>query len=330
MKKLLFAGLIASAGLALRAADAAAPAAAEKPEGEQAELTERSDKPWSVGLDVPFYTAYVWRNALSSDRPIAQPILWGRLEFLEILSLGGYVAQNYDLTNRRRHSGYRGEWNEHDYGLYLGVTAWQSDDEAEKLKFEFGNEWYTYNIYGEWDNGARRRKSCPTTYELYVKSSFENPFVTPYVQCSWEVMSINGFSVNGGLQKTQALSDLFESEDELLSRLSWFFDWNVNGGSGKYLSFLYSPRYSTYRGDDGEEYYDTSMHGHGIGGTTFKVGLSYAPCDNFSIGLVGAYTAILNERVGESVRAAHDLGGGPDCLDHEQLVWGGIEMHLTF
>lgn len=325
MKKLIVAAMMASTGLGLWAAEAAS---SEKDGGAKAsaELEEKDDKSWEVGVDVEAYTAYVWRNAFSSDRAVVQPSVWGNWTFCDPLSLGFYVWQNYDLTNRRRHDGLRGEWNETDYNVHLGYEAWKSDDEDCVLTFEFGHEWYTYNAHGHWDDGTAKRKSFPTTYEFYLHSEFENPFVTPYAQASWDYLRNHGMYFELGLKKEETLSDIFDSESDLLSQLSLFGDWNVGGGSKRYLNYLYAPRFSV--DDDGE--YDAKDQKAGIGGTTIKVGLTWAPCDNFSLSLIGAYTAILNNRCAEGVRDAHDLDLYSDCLDHRNLVWGGFKASLSF
>jgi len=325
MKKLIVTAAAVSVGFGLWAAEAAA----ENKEGDAkapAELEEKDDKSWEVGVDVETYTAYVWHNAISSDRAVVQPSVWGDWTFCDPLSLGFYVWQNYDLTNRRRHDGLRGEWNETDYNVHLGYAAWTSDDEEYALNLEFGHEWYTYDAHGHWDDGSAKRKDYPTTYEFYLKGEFENPLVTPYAQASWDYLRNHGMYFELGVKKEKTLSDLFDSENDLMSQLALFGDWNVGGGSKRYLTYLYAPRYV----DDGDGDYDPKYQKSGIGGTTVKVGLTWSPCDNFSLSLIGAYTAILNDRCAEGIREGHDFGDYGDYVDHRNLVWGGFKASLSF
>ncbi len=321
MKKLIVVALAASTGITLCAAEVAA-TEKNSPAPAAAELEETDDKSWEVGVDAEVYSAYVWRSAISSDRAVANLCLWGDWTFMEPLSLGFYVWQNYDLTNRRRHDGIRGEWNETDYNVHLGYAAWESEDEEYALNFEFGHEWFTYDVHGSWEDGSRKRKDWPTTYEFYLRGEFANPFVTPYFQASWDYLRVNGMYFELGLNKEVTLSDVFDSESDFLSELSVFGDWNVGGGSKRYLTYLYAPRYDSELNENEQK--------SGIGGTTVKVGLTWAPCDHFSLSLIGGYTAILNDRCAEGIRTGHDIDEISDYADHRNLVWGGVKASVSF
>lgn len=322
MKKLLVAALAASFGFGLVAEEGvaapknAAPEETAKAGEEPTELEEKDDFPLEAGFDVDLFTAYVWRNTPQSDRPIAQPCAWADWTVVDPFYIGFFVWQNYDLTNRRRHLGYRGEWNETDYNIHAGTALWTSDDEESKLNFEFGHEWYTYNLHGRWgeeDGGYRKRKDFPTTYELYAKLEFENPFVTPYAQISHEYNRVNGTHYELGLKKEEALSDLFDSENDLLSQLTVSGDVNVNFGCHRYLTYLY----------DGDPETGDSVP-NGIGGITTKFGLTWAPCDHFSIGGLVAFTSVLGET------ARDEFDDMDTCCDCPDLVWGGIQAKFSF
>lgn len=315
MKKLLIATLCASCGFGLAAQEAAQAPKDGEPAG-AAELEEKDDNPLEAGFDVDFLTAYVWRNAVQNDRPVAQPCVWADLTVADPLYLGFYVWQNYDLTNRRRHAGYRGEWNETDYNVHAGAAIWTSDDEKTKLNLEVGHEWYTYNMHGTWgeeDGGYRKRKDFPSTCEIYVKLELENDVLTPYAQLSQEYRVVDGTHYELGLKKEIALSDLLDSESDLLSQLTLSGDVNVNFGSRRYMTYLY---------DGDPETGDTV--GNGIGGITAKTGLTWAPCDNFSVGGVLAFTSILGRTARDEFK---DFD--PACDDRE-LVWGGIQAKISF
>ncbi len=310
MKKLLIA---ASSAMVVCGVFAQEPAPAAAPEAKPA-VEETDDAfPLEAGFDVDFFTAYVWRNAVQVDRPVAQPCVWADWTVADPFYVGFYVWQNYDLTGRRRASGFRGEWNETDYNIHVGTALWTSDDEESSLNVEFGHEWYTYVLHGEWEDGSRKRKDYPTTYEFYLKADLENPYVTPYAQISYEYNRVEGVHYELGLRKEIAVSDLCGSENEFLSQLTLAGDVNLNFGTAKYLAYLYD-------GDGDEE----GRLNRGIGGLTAKLGLSWSPCDHFSIGALLAFTSILNS----DARDEFDKMDG--YCDNTDLVWGGIQAKLSF
>lgn len=312
MKKLL----IAASAAAMVCGGFAQEVKTAESDGAKTELEERDEFPLEAGLDVDFFTAYVWRGAVQSDRPVAQPCVWADWTVADPFSVGFYVWQNYDLSNRRRNLGYRGEWNETDYNIHAGTALWTSTDEETALRLEVGHEWYTYNLHGTWgedDGGYRKRKDFPTTYELYVKLELENPYATPYAQVSYEYNRVDGVYYELGLKKEIALSDLFSSENELLSQLTLAGDVNVNFGNANYLTYLY----------DGDTE-DGDSVGRGLGGVTAKLGLTWAPCDHFSIGGILAFTSILNDDARDAFDAMDT------CCDATDLVWGGIQAKISF
>ena len=315
MKKLLIVAAAASCVFGLVAEEKAPAPEGEKP-AEAVEVEEKDESPLEAGFDVDFFTAYVWRNAVQNDRPVAQPCVWADFTLVDPLYVGFSVWQNYDLTNRRRRAGYRGEWNETDYNVHAGAALWTSDDEETKLNFELGHDWYTYNVHGTWseeDGGYRKRKDFPSTCELYVKLELENAYVTPYAQISQEYRCVDGTHFELGLKKEKTLSDLFDSESDLLSQLTLAGDVNVNFGSRRYMTYLY----------DGDTENGRTV-GNGIGGVTAKLGLTWAPCDHFSVGGMLAFTSILGDDARDEFKAFD-----PWCDDRE-LVWGGIQAKVSF
>ncbi|MBO7166660.1 MAG: hypothetical protein J6V88_03950 [Kiritimatiellae bacterium] len=314
MKKLMLVGLTVAGFATFSFASEAAKQEASTTQPKQEVVEEEEESSLELGFDVDFYSAYVFRNAVYSDRPVAQPCVWGDWTIADPIYIGFYVWQNYDLSARRHEYGMRGEWNETDYNIHIGTTLWSNDD--SELTLEFGHEWYTYNLHGKWEDGVSKSKDYPTTYEFYVKSEFENPIVTPYMLWSWDYMRVNGMYLELGLKKEQNVAELFDSENDTLSKLTLFADWNVNGGSKKYLSYMYAV-------DRGE--YDKNEK-TGIAGTTIKAGLTYNVCDHFSISGVIAFTSILNQSVRDDME--EDLYG---CLENkDDLVWGGVQAKLSF
>jgi len=108
-----------------------------------AELEEESPAIFSAGFDFDFLSAYVWRNAISTDEMVMQPCVWADLTYFEPFWLGFSIWQNYDLTDRRCNQ-FKYGLNETDYNVHLGATAWESEDEAYSVSAEIGHDWYTY------------------------------------------------------------------------------------------------------------------------------------------------------------------------------------------
>jgi hypothetical protein len=322
MKKLMVAAVAASlVGFAF--ADASVKQqenASEKTtvEAQDEEIEEESDALFEFGFDADVYTAYVFRNQVYNDRPVAQPCVWGDFIGLDPFYFGFYIWQNYDLTNRRREE-MRGEWNETDYNIHVGATVWSNEDETMSLTLEAGHEWFVNNVKSEVS------KDYASSCEIYVKAEFETPFVTPYGQISHMYRNMDGTHYELGLKRDFVLLE----EMSLGESLTLGVDWNVNFGSGKYLDYIYGVErgaFDPYAGEDGEF---ERGNKDGIGGTTLKFVLTWQLCDYFSIGGVVAYTSLLNESIRNGYR-----DGGSDYYwgSHydDDCVWGGFQAKLSF
>ena len=309
MKKLLI-SLFALSFLSVLSATAAEEASNNSAENEIAE--EESSSLFKFGVDADFYTAYVFRNQVYNDRPVAQPCVWADFVGLDPLYLGFYIWQNYDLTSRRREE-MRGEWNETDYNIHLGATVWSNEDESMSLTLEAGHEWFVYNVKSEYS------KDYASTCEIYVKAEFETPFVTPYGQISHMYRYEDATHYEVGLKRDFVLME----EMSLGDSLTLGVDWNVNFGSGKYLDFLYGVGRGYLEEDDDFE----RGNKDGIGGTTLKFVLTWQLCDCFSIGGVLAYTSLLNETIRDNYR---DSGWYWGSHYDDDCVWGGIQAKLSF
>ena len=310
MKKLMIAACVASfIGFAF-ADSASNDASAGKKPDESEELEEESDGLFEFGVDADVYSAYVWRNQVVNDRPVAQPCVWADFVGVDPFYLGLFVWQNYDLTNRRREA-MRGEWNETDFNVHLGAKVWSNDDDTMSLTFEVGHEWYLYSVKDAWE------KEYPSTCEIYVKTEFENPFVTPYGAVSRAYRCFDGMHYELGLKRDIELLD----EMPLGESLTFGVDWNFNFANGKYLDYLYG----VGRRYDAEEDYFERGNKDGIGGTTLKFTLTWKICDCFSVGGVLAYTSLLNESIREGYRDSGWYGNYKD-----DLVWGGVQAKLEF
>jgi hypothetical protein len=309
MKKLMVAALAVSfVAFAFAASDSGNASEAGKPA--VAEEEEEEDSLFEAGFDADIYTAYVFRNQVYNDRPVAQPCVWADFTGLDPFYFGFYIWQNYDLTNRRREE-MRGEWNETDYNVHVGATVWSNEDETMSLTLEAGHEWFVNNVKDEYS------KDYASSCEIYVKAEFETPFMTPYGQISHAYRYLDATHYELGLKRDFALME----EMPLGESLTLGVDWNVNFGSGKYLDYLYG----VGRGYDAEEDDFLRSNKDGIGGTTLKFALTWQLCDYFSVGGVLAYTSLLNESLRNSYRDSGWYGNYKD-----DCVWGGVQAKLEF
>jgi hypothetical protein len=309
MKKLMVAALAVSF-VAFAFADSASNNASEAEKPAAAQEEEEEDSLFEAGFDADIYTAYVFRNQVYNDRPVAQPCVWADFTGLDPFYFGFYIWQNYDLTNRRREE-MRGEWNETDYNVHVGATVWSNEDETMSLTLEAGHEWFVNNVKDEYS------KDYASSCEIYVKAEFETPFVTPYGQISHAYRYLDATHYELGLKRDFALME----EMPLGESLTLGVDWNLNFGSGKYLDYLYG----VGRGYDAEEDDFLRSNKDGIGGTTLKFALTWQLCDYFSVGGVLAYTSLLNESLRNSYRDSGWYGNYKD-----DCVWGGVQAKLEF
>lgn len=316
MKKLLFMVALAPFVNPAFAADEAAPAVA--PAEFQAEAPEDADDappPWlSVGVDLDLFSAYVWRNSVANDELVFQPCVWFDITRFEPFYFGGYVWQNWDMTGSRSGEAPKA-MNETDFNVHIGSSLWTSEDEAYTLSLELGAEFFTY----------RQMEDCPDSYEFYLKTTFENPFVNVYGLYAQAYHPVSACYFELGLNKEASLAELFESESDFLSRLTLGADWNIGFASGKYATnYLYSDiPYGAYSEEE-EDYEGWQNVSDGVCGTTLKANLAYQVCDHFAVGLVLAYTAVLSGDARDSLEYA-------GCNSHyKELVWGGLQAKLEF
>ena len=313
MKKLMVAALAVSF-VAFAFADSASNNASEAEKPAAAQEEEEEDSLFEAGFDADIYTAYVFRNQVYNDRPVAQPCVWADFTGLDPFYFGFYIWQNYDLTNRRREE-MRGEWNETDYKVHVGATVWSNEDETMSLTLEAGHEWFVNNVKDEYS------KDYASSCEIYVKAEFEAPFVTPYGQISHAYRYLDATHYELGLKRDFTLME----EMPLGESLTLGVDWNVNFGSGKYLDYLYGVGRGAFDPNAGEDGEFERVNKDGIGGTTLKFALTWQLCDCFSVGGVLAYTSLLNESLRNSYRDSGWYGNYKD-----DCVWGGVQAKLEF
>ena len=296
---------MATVGAALTAVTlGAAEADSEKSE----ELEEEETPIFEAGFDFDFNSAYVWRNAVQTDDMVMQPCVWADLTCFEPFWLGFSIWQNYDLTDRRR-SAFKYGINETDYNVHFGATIWESEDAESSFGLELGHDWYTY--YGVDD-----RASYPDTSEVYLKATFDNPFVNVYGQVSYM------YGDYGDYLQGVHYEIGFNKEVEVVESLTAGVDWNVNFGDGRYLEYLYGTA------ADGVSHPDS-----GIGGTTVKLYLVWDITDWMSLGGTVAYTGVLNGSARQSLGDAGNVdyfGDGSNDMYPRDFFWGGINLKLKF
>jgi len=277
---------------------------------------EQHEPPWfEAGFDNDFFTAYVDRHAIANDRAVWQPCVWVDFTRVENFVLEGSVWQNWDLTRRRAADGYTRAMNETDFEIKASITAWTSDDEDYSLTFDISHFWYVYRAR----DGYSADPSCE---EFAFQSTFATPCVDVYGKYYQLYRTETTAYFELGLAKEVGLADAFDSEADILQRLTVGAEWGLGIASGKYLSYLYGLGRGDY--DAEEDAFEHDCFKNGVGGTTLRFNLAYEVCDHFTVGTVLAYTAVLNDDICGSYRAV----GAPSA--YRNLVWGGLQAKLSF
>jgi len=286
-----------------------------KPAAVEALDEEEEESPLEAGFDFDFMSAYVWRNAIQTDEMVMQPCVWADYAFWDPFYAGFSIWQNYDLTDRRSDSLRRG-LTETDYNVHVGATAWQDEDETMSLGLELGHEWFDNQFVAD---GAGN--SYPDTREIYVKATFDNEIVNVYGQVSWMYEDFGDYKQ--GIHYEIG----FNREYEVYDSVTVGADWNVNFGTGHYLSYLYGGTRSGYD-ENGERTYDGSSAG--FGGTTVKVYLSWQVTDCLALGGVLAYTGVLNGAYREALGDQGDDWYADGGFYQRDFVWGGLQAKVSF
>ena len=297
--------------------------AAEASEAESEEvkegLVQQMHDIFEAGFDFEFFSSYVWRNAVQTDEPVLQPGVWADLTYFEPFWLGFYVWQNYDLTSRR-HECLKGGLTETDYGVHLGATAWESEDEAMSLDVEIGHEWFVNQQVK-----SAYREDYKNTAELYAKVTFNNEIVNVYGQASWMYDDFGaykqGMHYELGFNKEFDVLAPFELPEETLML---GLDWNLNFGDSRYLYFLYGG-VDWDVDENGEDTWSNPKAG--IGGTTLKAYLTWNITEWMSLVGTIAYTGVLNGSARQSL--ADDSGWQGDNYRRD-LLWGGVSLKFAF
>ena len=292
------------------AAVAAENSSVENKEAE--ELREEDDKLFEAGFDADLNTAYIWRNVVQTDKPVFQPCVWADFTGLDPFWFGFSYWQGWDLSSDRSDI-YRRRFNESDYNLHVGATAWETEDGDMSLEFELGHEWYTYHF--------DRDRSSPSTREFYLNGKFKNPLVNVYGQVSWMYDDIgeceSGFFYELGFNKECDLATFIDVEEETFML---GLDWNTSFGDRNYLYCLLDEVDCVYD-DEGELVsYDRPF---GFAGTTVKAYLTWNIKEWMSLTGTIAYTGLLNQ----DARREFNVGGSGDDKD---VLWGGLRLSFSY
>ena len=289
---------------------------------EEAEALDEEDaEMFEAGFDFEFFSAYVWRSAVQNDEPVLQPGVWADLTYFKPFWLGFYVWQNYDLTSRR-HEALKGGLTETDYGVHVGATVWESDDEAMSLDVEVGHEWFVnQQVKSSW------REDYKNTAELYAKVTFNNEIVNVYGQASWMYDDFGAYKRGmyyelGFNKEFDVLAPFDLPEETLVLGL----DWNLGFGDSHYLYFLYGG--TDYWYDEATDEEGWSDPKAGIGGTTLKAYLTWNITDWMSLVGTIAYTGVLNGSARQSL--GDEDTGWQGSSYRRDLLWGGVSLKFAF
>ena len=255
------------------------------------ELQEEESKLFEAGFDADLTTAYVWRNVVQTDKPVFQPCVWADFIGVEPLWFGFSYWQGWDLSSDRSDIFHR-RFNESDFNVHVGATAWESEDGDMSLEFELGHEWYTYHFDRREDGSSL----SPSTREFYLNGTFKNPIVNFTARFGGMYDDIAGY--DSGFYYELALNREFALCDELKLGL----DWNVTMGDADYLYFIYD--------EDVKE---------GFAGTTAKVYLTWSITDWMSLTGLVAYTGTMNSDARDA-----------QSSDDKDILWGGFRLSFSY
>jgi hypothetical protein len=146
------------------------------------EAEEEEEKDWSVTLDLPFYSKYVWRGINLVDNWVFQPSIEGNYKWVTLS-----VWSSTELTNENT----AGDFTEIDYITDLSFKF-------HKIGLSAGSNVYTFPNTDS--------NTAPTT-EIYAGVSLDviaQPSLTTY----YDVDLVHGFYVN--LQVGHSFEDLWK------------------------------------------------------------------------------------------------------------------------
>ncbi len=258
---------------------------------EEAELTEEEESPLSFEVSVDVLSDYIFRGYLFNDNPVWQP---GVTISYETEDLGGVYANvwsSFDLTRKRgTFTNSRRSCGLQEIDYTIAYYI-----NLFGLDFEAGHMWYTYPN----NNGWSER-------EIFASVSYENPFITPTFAAYW-LYNGAGDTDRSCLYYNFSLEHEFEIGD----------------------SFTLTP-YATlgFGGNAWCQYVTGESTGTELTDQTIGLKTAYQLTDWMSIGAQINYTWIPSHTLRHAGDGYGYMGGSGDGKD--QLVWGGVNVTLTF
>lgn len=255
-------------------------------------LVEKTESAFQISGFASFEVAtdYVSFGSRSNDDPCYWTYAEFNIGYEPFGSIGASLWQNTDMTTVRKDQMRR--MNEWDWIVYYRNDCSFTDD--WKFNYEVGHIWYKYHGL----NGHEMRKAYATMKEVYVRSSLDNPFVTPYIFATYDYAVTEGFYFEGGLKKEISITD----------ELSFTPNFLLGGGSDKYLSVIHPPWGGTG---------DCLSHVQ-LSGT-----LAYWFNEHFGIHAMLGYVVIVNDEI----RGAIDDEGNPYSKNY---VWATVGVDFAF
>lgn len=301
MKRLafVFAGILA---LSTFGAEEKSAAVAEDREANKpaAELEKDDDSGLSVSVELEVDSAYVYHGISFSDRPIASVCPCLEYSFNDSFHVGAWMWQLYDLSSRRRKEGMYGEWNEHDFMVYMGGEGWKSDDEKYAFNWMVGYYWEADVIYRRWRNEVDY---------LTATLSFDNPFITPYVEAYYEWRNVHTMFMDVGVKKSMGLDEIFGNEG--LKDFDVEGKVGVTGGHKRALQyFCFSENVKT-----------------GVATGEARLSLGWKITEWARLSVFGAFCSVLNTRIMNDWK---DYDYLPTYYKHEQMCYCGVKLEAGF
>ena len=259
------------------------------------QVEEEKGLPISVEVSVDVLSEYMWRGQICNDNPVWQPSVTLGYDMGDYGSIGANIWSKFDLTHKRNTTRMSGGLQEIDYTLFYDISLAGFD-------FEFGHVWYTFPDHGN----KSKDRYCGTGSDLYASVSYANDYLTPTVAVYWDY---NDNQDND----PKYMYFTFGVEHEFAITDDFALTPNASLGVGN-STFT---RAWCWDGDEAEG----KKPGVEMVDSTIGLSASYAICENLSVGAQVNYTWLPSK----TMRHANYMSD-----DKDQIVWGGVNMTLSF
>lgn len=282
---------------------ACAVCAQEKPATNQtveASAPETTEKEIASGFfaeaNADVYSAYVWRGIVINDHPVFQPegIVGWQDEAIGAFSFGVWSTMN--LTSR------------HDGATPAGKDATGKFSETD-FNFNWNRDLGPLNLELGWNYYYYKYDCDLNINELYALVTYNNDFVTPYIQANWDVDESTSLYTTFGLNREFGLTD----------RLTLGLDAALGWGSTDYVRYYFN-------GERDDGFGGTIEDNRSSGTLTDYIGqayLSYALTDAVSLRGTLAYSGFVDNSIRNSAVASDEQG-------YQDLLWYGLGVSAAF